>query len=530
MTLVAPPVEAQADLQLLRTEFPFFARKCLKIRTKGGELIPLRFNRLQQHLHEHIEDQRKRTGKVRKIVVKGRQGGASTYVEARYYWKLWRTTKSLQAFILTHEQPATDNIFGMARRYHDNLPDFIRPKEKAANAKELIFADTLCGYQVATAGTKGTGRSSTMQLFHGSEVAYWPNAEEHIGGVFQTLANLPDTEIILESTANGVGNLFHRLSMAAVRGVGEYELIFIPWFWIEEYECPCPASHPFSDDWLAYGQLHKLHWEQLYWAFVKNQEIAQTLGETDEKPCWLFKQEYPATFEEAFQTSGASFIQGILVSKARNPPEKIIGRGPRILGVDPSRDRDRCGIIDRCGRRAGELICEAWPPQGDTVFLAQRIAGVIKKLLPDAVNIDIGGVGAGVYDSLCDMGYSRICNPVNFGSAPIGLGPTGDRMYANRRAEMWDEMRDWFEQPQGVQIPDRDDLHADVTAPVWGPGATRERNNALVIEEKEKIKERLGASPDLGDALALSFAVPFAGTMQSNNVPRTKRRTGRGGY
>ena len=95
---------------------------------------------------------------------------------------------------------------------------------------------------------------------------------------------------------------------------------------------------------------------------------------------------------------------------------------------------------------------------------------------------------------------------------------------------MWDEMRDWFEQPGGVQIPDSDALHADVTAPVWGPGATRERNNALVIEEKEKIKERLGASPDLGDALALTFAVPFAGTMRSNNQPRAKRKVGKGGY
>ena len=527
----APPLEAQADLQRLRTDFAFFARKCLKIRTKSGDMVPLKFNRLQTHLHQRIEAQRAKAGKVRVIVVKGRQGGASTYVEGRYYWKLWRTTKSLQAFILTHEQPATDNIFGMARRYHDNLPVFIRPKEKAANAKELIFADTLCGYVVATAGTKGTGRSSTMQLFHGSEVAYWPNAEDHIGGVFQTLADLPDTEIILESTANGVGNLFHRLSMAAVRGIGAYELIFIPWFWIEEYERPCPAAHHFSDEWLAYGQMHKLEWQQLYWAFVKNQEIAQTIGQPEDRPCWLFKQEYPATFDEAFQTSGDTFISGLSVTKARNPPEPIIGRGPIILGIDPARTRDRIGIIDRCGRRMGQRICEAMPPPGDTVYLAQKLAAIIKRILPDAVNIDVGGPGGDVYDILCDMGFADICNPVNFGAAPVGLGPTGDRMYANRRSEMWDEMRDWFEQEGGVHIPDRDDLHQDLTAAVWGPGATRERNNALVIEEKEKIKERLGgASPDLGDAAALTFAVPFAGTARSNNQPRPKRRVGKGGY
>ena len=146
------------------------------------------------------------------------------------------------------------------------------------------------------------------------------------------------------------------------------------------------------------------------------------------------------------------------------------------------------------------------------------------------MNIDVGGVGAGVYDTLVDMGYGQLCNPVNFGSGPIGLGPTGDRMYANRRAEMYDEAREWFEQPGGVQVPDRDDFQADVTAPMWGPGATRERNNALVIEDKEKIKERLGRSPDLNDAFILTFAVPFAGTMMSNNVSRPKRKTGRAGY
>jgi hypothetical protein len=129
------------------------------------------------------------------------------------------------------------------------------------------------------------------------------------------------------------------------------------------------------------------------------------------------------------------------------------------------------------------------------------------------------------------MGYGDICNPVNFGSAPIGKGPTGDEMYANRRAEMYDLMRDWFESPGGVQVPDSDALHMDLTAAQWGPGATRyNTGNELIIEDKAKIKERLGASPDLGDAAALTFAVPFAGMRQAERQPRPKRRTGRGGY
>src|SRR5580693_319951 len=127
----APPLEYQADLIRLRDDFPFFARKCLFIRTKSGELVPLKLNKAQTFLHERLEMQRAK-GKVRAIIVKGRQLGISTYLQARFYWKLWRTTKALRAFILTHEQDATDNLFGMAQRYHDNLPSLIRPKTKAA--------------------------------------------------------------------------------------------------------------------------------------------------------------------------------------------------------------------------------------------------------------------------------------------------------------------------------------------------------------------------------------------------------------
>ena len=346
------------------------------------------------------------------------------------------------------------------------------------------------------------------------------------------LAKTPESEGILEATAKGVGNVFHRMCMAAIRGESEYEAVFIPWFWGEDYEEPCPAKHDFSPEWIEYGQMHKLHWEQLFWAWKTNRELAQAKSLDPDRICPDFRQEYPATFDEAFQSSGDSFIPAtVRALRLADPTEQIIGRGPIILGVDPARDRDRVGIIDRCGRRAGERICEAWPPQGDTVYLAQRIVSVIKKLRPDAVNIDVGGLGAGVYDMLRDMGYGDITNPVNFGSAPVGNGPTGDKLYAHRRDEMWDEMREWFEEPGGVQIPDRDDLHADITAPVWGPGATRmTTSNALILEPKDKIKERLGSSPDLGDALALTFSVQFAGTMRSNNQPRQKRKTGKGGY
>lgn len=529
--LIAPPIEAQADLQRLRTDFPYFARKCLYIRTKPGEVIPFKLNRSQQYLHERIEKQRREKGRVRAIIVKGRQGGSSTYIQGRFFWRTWRTTQPLRAYILTHHDDATSNLFGMAERFYASLPVPIKPRTTSANAKEMVFADSGAGYKVATAGTKEVGRSDTIQLFHGSEVPSWPNAQSHVTGILQAVANAPGSESILESTAKGVGNVFHTMAIAAAKGDSEYEIIFVPWFWSEDYQTDCPSTHHFSPEWMEYGRIHKLHWEQLFWAWNKNRELAQAHSLPTDKICADFRQEYPATFEEAFQTSGNSFIPALSVLKARKPETKIISRGPIILGIDPARDVDKVGIIDRCGRVLGERICELWPPEGDTVFLSQRIAKIIDQLQPDAVNIDVGANGVGVYDFLRDKGYGDILNPVNFGSAPIGRGPTGDDMYVNRRAEMYDLMRDWFESPGGVQVPDSDALHIDLTAATWGPGATRyNTGNELIIEDKQKIKERLGHSPDLADAAALTFAVPFSNAMQAQNQPRTRRRTGRTGY
>lgn len=519
-------------LAKLKAELPYFARHVLKIRAKSGEIGSLTLNRGQLHLHAKLEEQRRATGKVRAVIVKGRQLGISTYLQGRFYHRLWSSPRALRAFILTHEQAATDNLFGMAQRFHHHHePGFAKPPLARSNAKELRFSDNDCGYQVSTAGSKETGRSATFQLFHGSEVAFWPSAEDHVQASLQAVSDTPGTEIILESTANGVGNLFHRQAMAAVRQQSDFIAVFVPWFWGEDYQRKCPDGFEPGKVWLEYARAHGLTWEQLYWAWAKNRDLAATLSQGAEEPCWKFKQEFPATLDEAFQSSGDSFIPAEHVLRARRPKEPIIGRGPVILGVDPARSGDKVGIIDRCGRRMGERIAERMDPGGSVIHVAVQVARIIDRLLPDAVNIDVGSNGAGVYDWLLDKGYGRILNAVNFGSSPLGSGPTGDDLYFNRRAEMYDLLRVWLADPLGVQIPDDDGLHADLVAAKWGPAATRyNTSNELILEEKAKIKERLGASPDLADAAALTFAVPFAAKAEASQTPRLRRTRGRSGY
>ena len=220
-------MERRAAQACLETDFEYFAGKHLRIRGKSGTIVPLVFNRAQRHIHERIEAQRAATGKVRALILKGRQQGCSSYVAARFYHRTTRTG-GLRTFILTHEDAATQNLFEIVERYHDNCPDHLRPSTGAANAKELFFDKLDSGYKVGTAGTKGVGRSSTIQLFYGSEVAFWPFADTHAAGILQAVPDAPGTEVILESTANGMGNFFHQTWRDAEAGKNDYIAIFVP--------------------------------------------------------------------------------------------------------------------------------------------------------------------------------------------------------------------------------------------------------------------------------------------------------------
>jgi hypothetical protein len=119
----------------------------------------------------------------------------------------------------------------------------------------------------------------------------------------------------------------------------------------------CAGSTP-TPAWEDYGRLHELTREQLYWAFCKNRDFVTSAGGDTANPSPWFKQEYPATASEAFETSGANaFIEPIKVLKARKA--KVEGFGPIILGVDPAGGgKDRTGFIDRQGRRLGGHICK----------------------------------------------------------------------------------------------------------------------------------------------------------------------------
>lgn len=512
--------------QKLKDDFEHYAARCLKIRSKSGKTEPLLLNRGQRFLHERIEAQRRETGRVRALILKGRQMGVSTYIGGRIYWRTTHT-RGARAFILTHTDDATNNLFGFAKRYHDNCPSLVRPEMGHSNAKELTFPRLDSSYKVGTAGNKGVGRSETLQLFHGSEVAFWPHADEHFAGVMQAIADEPGTEALLESTANGLANVYGRQWKLAERGEANFEPIFIPWYWAEEYAAEPPSDWEPTPEWSDYGAAHGLTAQQLYWAYRKNRELISAegggMGGDINEPSPKFKQEYPGTASEAFETSGAgAFIDPLKVLKARKA--KVEGHGPIILGVDPNRGgADKCGIVDRQGRRVGHHVCQRMNFGDDTMKIVGHVMNLYHRLRTVGLKkivVDVTGVGAGVYDRLREQLPPGFVVGINFGA-----GALNPRKYANRRAEMHDLKREFYNDPAGVQVPDTDEFQSDETAIIWGPTATHFRSNGqLIMEPKDAMKTRLGYSPDIADAHALTHAIDMRALYDQRDDRRPANR------
>lgn len=475
--------EHQKRLKLKEDLF-FYASNCLKIRTKADAVQLLKINRAQQYIHQQLEQQKRKTGKVRALILKGRQQGCSTYVEARFFHKVTHN-RGLRAFILTHMDDATQNIFGMAKRFYDNLPSQVKPQTSATNAKELIFNKLDSGYRVGTAKSTGTGRSDTIQLFHGSEVAYWHDAESHFMGAVQAVPDAEGTEIILESTANGVGGRFYDMVLEAIAGRGEYQLIFIPWFWSAEYAQPVPKGFEITPEEEKLVETYRLSEAQLQW---RRNKITELGSES------MFKQEYPCNPHEAFMYSGQEpFIPVDLVETAASN-ENVRAHGLRILGVDVATREgpDNTAMALRQGRVVHWATKHPdWGPSA----AFREVIRLFEEGEIDLCYVDKNGVGYGLYDDLQETKYAEKVIGVNSGESAIRSDE-----FVDRRSEMYGNLLDWLKDGP-VQIPNIVSLKQDMVTPGWRKQAGKKK-----IESKDEIKKRIKRSTDEGDAVMLTVA------------------------
>lgn len=481
---------------------------CLVIRTKGDGLKPLRLNSSQQYAHDQIEKLLRDTGRVRVLILKGRQQGISTYIGGRFYKKV-STSRGVLAYIVTHEDAATQNLFGMTKRYHENnLPDF-KPETGAANANELQFSVLDSGYRIATAGARTAGRSSTIQYLHASEFDFWPDASA--GEVWKGLAEaVPDedgTEIVIESTADKPGGRFHRAWMAAKRGESGFHALFIPWFFHEEYRKDVPDGWVPPQAFEEYMALHGLDMDQLYWAWDKNRAMAMLDGLGSDDFCTGFKREYPATDDEAFEEAGDELSRAIPMAwikaaQARWIANQAVAHGPMTgLGVDVAQGGpDKTVATPVHGVRLEHPI--GLP--GIQTTDGPAVAGMVVSIVRDGatIGIDLGGGWGGDAHTHLKKHLDMPVVGVNPAAGAPGKSKHGGYEFLNMRAYLHWMMRESLNPITGdnVQLPPDDELAQDLAAPSFE--ITR---RGIQIESKDLIKKRLGRSPDKGDSALLGW-------------------------
>ena len=218
-------------------------------------------------------------------------------------------------------------------------------------------------------------------------------------------------------------------------------------------------------------------------------------GELDrlrrETPENIFRQEYLCDFTASAENVLIP-IDAVSLACARRYAPAELRFAPKVIGVDPARfGDDRSVICLRQGLKALEPLVFR---RLDNMALAERVARQIESFRPDAVFVD-AGCGGGVIDRLRQLGFC--VSEIPFGGAPSRPG-----QYANKRAEMWGEMAAWIK--SGGELPDCPELKADLCQVCYDFDAA----GRMRLEPKEKIKERCGKSPDIADALALTFAAP----------------------
>lgn len=300
--------ERRRKLILISKDFYRYAELNLFIKNKGGDIVPFAPNRIQKKIIEYVLDDLQNDRPIRYIILKARQEGVSTLIEALIYW--WTAThKNIKSKIVAHENSTSKELYEMFRRYYDNTNILFKNSVKYNTRSDLSFDnDEGTGLKsqidVASAQNTGVGRGQTISWLHCSEVSLWRDGEELVAGLMQAVPRLPKTAIFIESTANGIGDYFHKTWQAAKTGTSSFKPLFFSWAEHEEYRLKPPpylmknGKLILTEEEEELKRDYHLEDDQIYW----RREKLKDFPDNPDK----FKQEYPINDIEAFLASGRS--------------------------------------------------------------------------------------------------------------------------------------------------------------------------------------------------------------------------------
>ena len=406
----------------------------LSIRTKQQTVERFQPNWAQQQTLEVINDMYSRGVPVRVIVLKARQLGISTLAEALMFaWVMMH--EQTYGLVIAHEIDASEYLLNMTKLYWETYPFKDLYTTKYVSRKELAWEETGSSIRIATAKNMRAGRSRTINAMHGSEIAFWDRPDEMMLGLRQTIPNQAKSMILLESTANGVGNWFYDTWQNAVSGDNDYRPLFFPWW--EHHEYTASASN------LKRESVTNLD---------EDERILHRMGVDDDHLAWRrwairnladsnierFMQEYPSTPEEAFIASGTNVfpiqnlkmvyepkagVKGFLTRRGNyveftpdrsgsltiyRKPSSDLSWGKYFIGADPTHTTmgdNACAQV--INRRTYEQVA-VWNGKIDPMTFAEELAKLGAYYNHATISTEVEGPGYATIGRLIEIDYPYI--------------------------------------------------------------------------------------------------------------------------
>lgn len=299
-----------------RYDFEFWCVTKWNIQDKeSGETVPFVLNRPQRTvLVPELERLRKANKPIDIILLKARQWGGSTCTDAYQAWIQNEWRENWNSVICADIEDQAKIVLGMMETaftfYDVSLTGEEKPELKPYMGSQSTRKISTNGATVSIGSAQKPEkiRSQNLKMAHLTEVGIWKatlkkKPEDLVQAIFGSINPGPYTMKVLESTAKGVGNYFHKVYQAAKKGKNNFTPVFVAWFQIDIYQSIVPnyeefiASMDENERWLfTLGATL----EAIAWYRMKDREF--------EGEHWRMCSEFPSTDVEAFQSTGSNYF------------------------------------------------------------------------------------------------------------------------------------------------------------------------------------------------------------------------------
>jgi hypothetical protein len=491
----------------------YFIECCLSVQPmEGGEIVPFILNPGQDLVMQSVERQLAENKPVRVLCLKSRRHGISTLGEALAYWGTSNFPYK-NGMVVAHKKVNTGEIFRMAKLFYDTDSRHklnIAPEILESNAMALRFGVDRKAKAIGRTGLNsqllldsaegsGVGVGLTLHVLHLSEIGKWVN-EMIMPGLMVALTRAPGTIGIAESTAEGVGNTFHKMWKEAEAGRSEWDPVFLSWLldpnnWLPVSEREA-AAWSFTDRYERdLYEKHGASLNQIKWRRMKLS--SPEMMRPGYAPEEIFKQEFPTTPDEAFLTSGKNFflvenLEALAASgkgvkkpayRARIPLEKVPAdrdkRDWKALHIPPVRD-DYGELYVWEEPKAGEDYVIGGDPAQGLEHGDNSVAWVLKRSTLEFV----ARLKSRKFDS-DEFGQKCALLGWWYNTALIGIEINGPGVAANSALRRVHYNRVWY---------DRDIVRADEPMKQYLGWRTSTANRRSILERLEEEIRRMTVS------------------------------------